>query len=93
MFSLYWEVYVWMELIVNLRDEDLRWFSGKRTFIDGSVYMRFSGRVGSRITSSVFMWFCIFWCRCVIGKVEGCGHQMFLLVPEVSKDSEAHERL
>ena len=55
MFLLYWEVFVLMELVVNLRNEDLQWFSAKRTFIDGGVYMRFSGDVGSRITSSVFM--------------------------------------
>ena len=67
MFLLYWEVYVLMELVVNLRNEDLHWFSGKRTFIDGGVYMRFSGSLGSMVTSSVFMQFCIFWCRCVIG--------------------------
>ena len=55
MFLFYWEVYVLMELVVNLRNEDLHWFSGKRTFIDGGVYMRFSGSLGSRVTSSVFM--------------------------------------
>ena len=59
MFLLYWEVYALMELDVNLRNEDLHWFSGKRTFIDGGVYMRFNGGVGSRVTSSVFMWFCV----------------------------------
>ena len=32
-FFLYCEVYVLMELAVNLRNEDLHWFSGKRTFI------------------------------------------------------------
>ena len=36
------------------------WFSGKRTFIDGGVYMCFNGGVASRVISSVFMWFCIF---------------------------------
>ena len=35
-----------MDLVVNLQTEDLQWFSGKRTFIDGGVYMRFSGGVG-----------------------------------------------
>ena len=60
MFLLYWEVYVLMELAVNLRNEDLHWFSGKRTFIDGGVYMCFNGGVASRVISSVFMWFCIF---------------------------------
>ena len=42
------------------RNEDLQWFSGKRTFIDGGVYMRFNRGVGSRVVSSVFMSFCIF---------------------------------
>ena len=59
MFLLYWEVYVLVELAVNKRNEDLHWFSRKRTFIDGAVYMRFNGGVGSRVTSSVFMWFCV----------------------------------
>ena len=59
MFLLYWEVYVLMELAVNLRNEDLHWFSGKRTFIDGGVYMRFIGVVDSRVISSVFMCFCV----------------------------------
>ena len=30
---------------MNLQTEDLYWFSGKRTFIDGGVYMRVSGGV------------------------------------------------
>ena len=60
MFLSYWEVYVLMDLVVNLRNEDLYWFIEKRTFIDGSVHMRFSGGVGSRVTSSVCIWFCIF---------------------------------
>ena len=59
MLLLYWEVYVLMELAVNLRNKDLHWFSGKRAFIDGSVYIRFDSGVGSRVISSVFMWFCI----------------------------------
>ena len=59
MLLLYWEVYVFMELVVNLRNEDLHWFSGKRTFIDCGVCMRFNGGVGSRVISSVFMWLCI----------------------------------
>ena len=54
-FLLHWQVYVLIYLVVNLRNEDLHWFSGKRTFIDGGVYMRFSGGVGSRVTCSVFM--------------------------------------
>ena len=61
MFLLYWEVYALMELAVNLRNEDLHWFSGKRTF-DGGVYMRFNRGLGSRIISSVFLWFSVsFW--------------------------------
>ena len=55
-----WEVYVLMELAVNFRNEDLHWFSRKRTFIDGGVYMRFNRGVGFRVASSVIMWFCIF---------------------------------
>ena len=47
MFLLYWEVYVLMDLVVNLWNEDLHWFRGKKTFIDGGVYVRFSGGVGS----------------------------------------------
>ena len=33
MFLLYWRVYALMELAVNLWNEDLHWFSGKRTFM------------------------------------------------------------
>ena len=57
MFLLYWEVYGLIELAVNLWNEDLHWFNGKRTFIDGGMYMHFNEGVSSRITSSVFMWF------------------------------------
>ena len=39
---------------------DLHWLSGKRTLIDGVVYIHFHEGVGSRVISSVFMWFCIF---------------------------------
>ena len=60
MFLLYWEVYVLMQFVLNLRNEHLYWFSGKRTFIDGGVYIRFSGVVGSRVASSLFTWYCIF---------------------------------
>ena len=49
MFLLYWEVHVLMELVVNLQNEDLHWFSGKMTVIDSGVYMRFNGGVGSRV--------------------------------------------
>ena len=55
MFLLYWKVYVLMDLVVNLWNEDLHWFCGKKTFIDGGVYVRFSGGVGSRVIFSVFM--------------------------------------
>ena len=44
-----------MDLFVNFRNEDLHWFFGKRIFIDGGVYMRFSGSIGSRVPTSVFM--------------------------------------
>ena len=44
-----------MDLVVNLWNEDLHCFCGKRTFIDGGVYVCFSRGVGSRVTSSVFM--------------------------------------
>ena len=30
MLLLYWEEYVLMDLVLNLRNEDLPWFSGKR---------------------------------------------------------------
>ena len=39
-------MYVFFELVVNFQNKDLHWFSGKMNFIDGSVYMRFSGGVG-----------------------------------------------
>ena len=82
MFLLYWEVYALMELAVNLRNEDLHWFSVKRTFIDGDVYMRFNGvqALGLFLPS-----FC--------GFAFPYGHQMFLLVSGVSKDSGGKELL
>ena len=50
-----------MKLAVNLRNKDLHWFSGKKTFMV-ACFMRFNVGVGSRVTSSVFMWFCVsFW--------------------------------
>ena len=83
MFLLYQEVYVLMELAVNLWNKDLYWFSGKRTFIDGGVYIRFNGGVGSRvIIFSAFMWFCTF-----------LWTSMFLLVLGVSKDSGRQEHV
>ena len=72
-----------MELAVNLWNKDLYWFSGKRTFIDGGVYIRFNGGVGSRvIIFSAFMWFCTF-----------LWTSMFLLVLGVSKDSGRQEHV
>ena len=52
MFLLYLEVYVLMDLVVNLRNEDLHWCCGKRVFIDSGVYMCVSGGVCSRVASS-----------------------------------------
>ena len=66
MFWLYWEVYVLMDLVMNLRNEDLHWFYGKKNFIGGGIYVNFNGDVGSRVTFSVFVWFWIFWCRCAV---------------------------
>ena len=60
MFLLHWEVYALMELAVNLWNEDLHWFNGRRSFIYGGVHMGFNGDVGSRVISSEFMWFCVF---------------------------------
>ena len=72
MILLYREMYVWMEMVVNLRNKDLHWFSGKSTFIDGGVYMRFSEGVGSRLPSSIFTWFCTFlWTSYVSSCVRG----------------------
>ena len=48
-----------MELDVDLRNEDLHWFSRRRTFIDGGIYMRFNRDIGSRVISSELMWFCV----------------------------------
>ena len=65
-FLLYWEVYVLIDLVVNLLSGDLHWFCGKRTFIDGGVYIGFSGGIGARVITSIFMWFCIFRYRCLV---------------------------
>ena len=43
MFLLYLEVYVLMELAVNLQNQNLHQFRGKRTFIDDGMYMRCNG--------------------------------------------------
>ena len=67
MFRLYWEVYVLMDFVENLQNENLHWFCGNRTFIDGGVYVRCSVGIGSRVTSTLFRLFCIVWCQCVVG--------------------------
>ena len=59
MLLLYWKVYVLMVVPVSLLNEDLHWFCRKRTLIDGGLYMRFTGGVGSKVASSLPMWFCI----------------------------------
>ena len=48
-----------MVVAVNFLNEDLNWFCGMRTLIDSGVYMRLNGGVGSKVTSSLPMWFCI----------------------------------
>ena len=59
-----------LEFVVNLWNEDLHWFNGKRTF--GGMYMRFSGSVGSMVASSAFMWFCIYlWIPNVSSYIKG----------------------
>ena len=40
MFLLHWEVYVLMFVVVDFLNEHLHWFCGKRTLIDGGVYIR-----------------------------------------------------
>ena len=75
MFLLHWEVYALMELAVNLWNEDLHWFNGRRSFIYCGVHMGFNGDVGSRVIGFAFSY----------------GHQMFLLVSRVSKDSRGKE--
>ena len=52
---------------LNSRNQILHWFCGKRTFIDGDVYIPLNGGVGSRLTSSLLEEFCFFWCQCVVG--------------------------
>ena len=54
---------------MNFRNKDLDWFSGKRTFIDGGVYMRFNG---VKAQALLLLFSCAF--------AFSCGHQMFLLV-------------
>ena len=67
MFLLCWEVYVLWIFFVNFRNEILHWFCGKRTFIDGGVYMRFNGGAGSRITSPLLAGVSICWCQSLVG--------------------------
>ena len=46
-----------MVVAVNFQNEDLHWFCGKRTLIGDSVYMCFNGSVGSKVASSLLIWF------------------------------------
>ena len=55
MFLLYWELHVLIELVLNLGNEELHWFNEERTFIDGCVYMGFSGGVLSTVAFSVIV--------------------------------------
>ena len=57
-------MYVLMVVAVNFLIEDLHWFCGKRTLIDGDVYMRLNGGVDSRV---VVLHFGIYWYWCVVG--------------------------
>ena len=53
--------------------EDFHWFSGKRTFIDGGVFMRFNGVLG--------LLFLLISC----GIAFSCSHQCFFLYRGVYK--------
>ena len=59
MFLLFWKVYDTMVVAVNFVNEDLHWFCGERTLIDGGVYMVLNGGVDTKVASSLSMWFCI----------------------------------
>ena len=59
MFLLYWKVHVLMVVAVNFLNEDLHWFCGKRTLIDGGEYMRLNEGVSSKVASSLPINFCI----------------------------------
>ena len=59
MFLLYWKVYVLMVVAVNFLNEVLYCFCGMRTLIDSGVYMRLNGGIGSKVASSLPVWFCI----------------------------------
>ena len=44
-----------MFVVVDFLNEDLHWFCGKRTSIDGGVHMRLNEGVGSKVASSLPM--------------------------------------
>ena len=44
---------------MNFMNEELHWFLGKRTLIDGGVYMRFNAGVGSKFAPFFPTLFCI----------------------------------
>ena len=48
-----------MVVAVNFLNEDLHWFCGKRTLIDGGEYMRLNEGVSSKVASSLPINFCI----------------------------------
>ena len=48
-----------MVVAVNFLNEDLHQFCGKKTLIDGGVYMRLNEGVGSKVDYSLLMWLCI----------------------------------
>ena len=62
MFLFYWKLYFLVVVAVNFLNEYLQWFCGKRTLIDGGVYMRLNGGVGSKVAFSFPMQFCILGC-------------------------------
>ena len=84
MFLLYWEVYIFMDLVVNLRNKDLHWFCGKRTFIDtGCIYVL----VGVQAQGLFLLFsceFCIFSANTLQGKVKTVDAKCFFLVLDVS---------
>ena len=65
MFLLHWEVYVSMFVVVDFLNEHLHWFCGKRTLIDGGVYMRLNE--GAFFSPDVILYFRIYWYWCVFG--------------------------
>ena len=66
-FLLYWEVYIFMDLVVNLRNKDLHWFCGKRTFIDTSCICVLVGVQAQGLLLLFSCEFCIFQCQYVVG--------------------------